>query len=184
MRRLASIASGRRGKWIVIGVWIVVFAALMPLGSKLSDYTVLTVPTNFDEAADWGQNVRDLTGDDANGMQIVLSGDLGFSTDSEEIFADLDATLLLATVALVLVLLGAVYRPHDHGSRRGGADRRPDLVAIDGRARRWAAGADGRGPGARAGARLLDGRLHQRTSRMPSYKAQRGTLASGGPRGR
>jgi RND superfamily putative drug exporter len=73
-------------------------------------FTVLTVPTNFDEAADWGKAVRDTTGEDAGGMQILLTGDLGFSADSEEVFGELDTKLLLATVLLVLFLLGAIYR--------------------------------------------------------------------------
>jgi putative drug exporter of the RND superfamily len=204
LKSVASFVSGRRTKWVVLVVWIVVFAALMPLGSKLSDetrddttsflpasaestdvvhtldddfrsgettqglivyerdggltaadkqtiaadakklealpqselpltrppavpfakgspsqlvspngdlaYTVLTVPTNFDKAADWGENVRDVTGDEAGGMRILLTGDLGFSVDSEEVFADFDTKLLAATVLLVLILLGAIYR--------------------------------------------------------------------------
>ena len=204
MRALASFVSGRRGKWVVLILWIVAFAAMMPLGSKLSDetrddttsflpasaestevvktldedfpsgettqglivyqrdggltaadkqkiaadakaleklpdselpltrppavpfasgsppglvapnrdlaYTVLTVPTNFEKAADWGKNVRDLTGDSADGMRILLTGDLGFSADSEEVFGELDTKLLAATVLLVLFLLGAIYR--------------------------------------------------------------------------
>ena len=60
--------------------------------------------------ADWGENVRDLTGDEADGMRILLTGDLGFSADSEEVFGELDTKLLLATVLLVLFLLGAIYR--------------------------------------------------------------------------
>jgi putative drug exporter of the RND superfamily len=204
VRALASFVSGRRGKWVVLILWIVAFAAMMPLGSKLSDetrddttsflpasaestdvvkildedfpsgettqglivfqrddgltaadkqkiaadakaleklpdselpltrppavpfasgsppglvapnrdlaYTVLTVPTNFDQAADWGKNVRDVTGDSADGMRILLTGDLGFSADSEEVFGELDTRLLAATVLLVLFLLGAIYR--------------------------------------------------------------------------
>ncbi len=204
MRALAQVVTGRRSKWVVIGLWVVVAFALSPVGAKLGDetqddttsflpesaestevvrilddefpagettqglivydrnggltasdkakiaedaralealpdeelpltrppevpfapgsppdlvspdgdlaYTVLTVPTNFDEAADWGKAVRDTTGDQADGMRIFLTGDLGFSVDSEEIFGDLDTNLLLATVALVLVLLGAIYR--------------------------------------------------------------------------
>ncbi|MGH2980600.1 MAG: MMPL family transporter, partial [Solirubrobacterales bacterium] len=202
MRALASTVSGRRGKWLVLAVWVVAVAALMPLGSKLSNatqdetasflpqsseskevvdilnrdfdagetsvgllvyerpggltaadkrviaeqaaeiqrskkidltqspavpftpgappdlvsrngnvaYTVLTVPTNWDKGADWGKAVRDITGDRAGEMRIFLTGDLGFITDSEEVFADLDAKLLLATVLLVLVLLGLIYR--------------------------------------------------------------------------
>jgi RND superfamily putative drug exporter len=74
-------------------------------------YTVLTVPTNFEEQADWGKAVRDATGDRGpDGMRILLTGDLGFSVDSEEIFADLDTNLLFATVLLVLFLLVAIYR--------------------------------------------------------------------------
>jgi putative drug exporter of the RND superfamily len=200
----ASFVTGRRGKWIVLAVWIVLAAAMQPLGSKLSDeteddtqsflpasaestevvkilderfpegettqglivyqrdgglteadrvkivedaaavealseeelplvappvvpftpdaprglvspdgdlaYTVLSVPTDFENQADWGKNVRELTGEEADGMRIILTGDLGFSVDSEEVFGELDTKLLLATVLLVLVLLGAIYR--------------------------------------------------------------------------
>jgi putative drug exporter of the RND superfamily len=204
VRVLASFVAGRRTKWVVLGIWIVLFAALSPVGAKLTDetqddttsflpesaestdvvktldeefpsgettlglivyqrdggltdsdqrtiaaqaqelddlsdeelpltqpptvpfapgsppelvapdeslaYTVLTVPTNFEDSADWGENVRDVTGEESDGMRILLSGDLGFSTDAEEVFADFDLKLLLATVALVLFLLGAIYR--------------------------------------------------------------------------
>jgi RND superfamily putative drug exporter len=203
--RLAAIVTGRRGKWLVLVAWVIAVAALMPLGSQLSDatedetasflpqssestevvnildrefsggetafgllvyerdggltaadrrviarqaeeiqrldergeiqltrepavpfgpgappdlvspngdaaYTVLTLPTIYDKAADWGKAVRDVTGERADGMRIFLTGDLGFITDSEEVFGDLDANLLLATVVLVLVLLGLIYR--------------------------------------------------------------------------
>jgi RND superfamily putative drug exporter len=203
LRRLASIVTGRRSKWLVLVVWVIAAAALGPVGSQLSDeteddtasylpesaestevveildrefaagettfglivyqregsltsadqqviaqdageiqragdeipltrppvvpftkgappdlvsdngdvaYTVLRVPTNFDAAADWGKAVRDITGEEAEGMRIWLTGDLGFSTDAEEVFSDLDARLLGATVLLVLVLLGLIYR--------------------------------------------------------------------------
>jgi RND superfamily putative drug exporter len=200
---LARIVTGRRGKWATLAVWIVAFAALAPLGGKLSDetkddtvsylpesaestevvhildrefaagettiglivyqreggltaadkrliasqaaeirqagervpltrppsvpftpgapselvsangnvaYTVLTVPTDFNKSADWGKEVRDITGENANGMSILLTGDLGFSADAEEIFGDLDTKLLGATVLLVLILLALIYR--------------------------------------------------------------------------
>jgi RND superfamily putative drug exporter len=83
-------------------------AAVSPEGDLA--FTVLTVPTNFEEAADWGENVRDVTGDEADGMEIYVTGDLGFSADAEEIFGELDLKLLAATAALVLFLLGAIYR--------------------------------------------------------------------------
>ena len=83
-------------------------ALVSPDGSLA--YTVLTVPTNYDEQADWGKRVRDLTGEGTDGMRVLVTGDLGFSADSEEVFGELDTKLLLATVLLVLVLLGAIYR--------------------------------------------------------------------------
>jgi RND superfamily putative drug exporter len=204
MRTLANFVTGRRTKWVVLALWILIAFAMAPLGSKLQDlteddtasflpesaeatkvveilddrfkegettaglivyhreggltpadkekiaadagaaaalteeelpliappavpftksaapnsvspegdlaYTVLAVPTSFEDAADWGLNVRDLTGEEKDGMEIYLSGDLGFSADAEEVFGELDAKLLLATVILVLVLLGAIYR--------------------------------------------------------------------------
>jgi putative drug exporter of the RND superfamily len=204
LRALASFVASKRGKWIVLAVWVVLFAALSPIGQQLSDetrddttsflpesaestdvveildeefpggettqgliiyhragglteadraeiaadadeiaalpedeielaqpplapfapgspdrlvapdgdlaYTVLTVPTNFDAAGDWGEAIRDLTGEEVDGMEIYLSGDLGFSADAEEVFGELDLRLLLVTAALVLVLLGAIYR--------------------------------------------------------------------------
>ncbi len=90
------------------------FANDAPKGLVSSDgslaYTVLVVPTDYEDLADWGKLVRETTGDEADGMQIKLSGDLGFQTDFEEVFGDIDTKLLLVTVLLVLVLLGAIYR--------------------------------------------------------------------------
>jgi RND superfamily putative drug exporter len=203
LRAFASVVTGRRGKWLVLLAWVIAFAALMPLGGKLSDeteddtasylpesaestevvhilvrefsagettiglivyqdegglnaadkrtivadahrieaaghkvpltrppavpftpgapadlvspqgdvaYTVLTVPTNFDKSADWGKEIRDITGEQAGSMRIFLTGDLGFSTDADEVFGDLDTKLLAVTVLLVLILLGLIYR--------------------------------------------------------------------------
>ncbi len=226
MSALASFVAGRRGKWVVLAIWIVAFAALAPLGGKLADetqddtqsflpesaestevvkildeefdsgettqglivyqrdggltdadrekiaedaqaldelpdedlplirppvtpfpedqaagqpggdaeaqqaaddatatdaptavspegdlaFTTLIVPTDFEKAADWGQNVRDLVGDESDGMRVLVTGDLGFSTDAEEVFADFDAKLLIASALLVLFLLGVIYR--------------------------------------------------------------------------
>jgi putative drug exporter of the RND superfamily len=205
LRRLASVVTGRRMKWVVLVLWIVAVAALSPLGSKLSDetqddtvsflpesaestevvrilddefpggettqglivyedkggidaadqqriiddaeriqiagqdeipltespqvpfdfgappglvsengevaYTVLTVPTDPEESGDWGKSVREIIEEEpSDGMRALLSGDLGFSTDADEVFGEIDTKLLGATVILVLVLLGAIYR--------------------------------------------------------------------------
>jgi putative drug exporter of the RND superfamily len=73
-------------------------------------YTVVTVPLDFDRVADWGKETRDLVGDGGGGREVYVTGDLGLWADFEEVFGELDTRLLLATVVLVLVLLGAIYR--------------------------------------------------------------------------
>jgi len=72
-------------------------------------YTVVTVPTDFEKMADWGKKARDVVGG-GGGLEVYVTGDLGLNADFEEVFGSLDTKLLGATVLLVLVLLGAIYR--------------------------------------------------------------------------
>ena len=46
----------------------------------------------------------------AAACEVYVTGDLGLQADFEEVFGDFDTKLLLATVLLVLFLLGAIYR--------------------------------------------------------------------------
>jgi RND superfamily putative drug exporter len=74
-------------------------------------YSVLSFPDNNDKLADWGKDLRDIVDRGQRpGLDAYVTGDVGFNTDAEEIFGSLDAKLLLATVLLVLILLGAIYR--------------------------------------------------------------------------
>jgi putative drug exporter of the RND superfamily len=73
-------------------------------------YTVVTIPLDFDKVADWGEESRELIGGGGDGLEVYVTGDLGLWVDFEEVFGELDTKLLLATVLLVLVLLGAIYR--------------------------------------------------------------------------
>ncbi|MCW2998645.1 MAG: hypothetical protein JWN65_2194 [Solirubrobacterales bacterium] len=73
-------------------------------------YTIITVPTDFKKAAQWGKDMRTAVGDGQGARQVYVTGDLGLNADFEEVFGSLDAKLLGATVVLVLVLLGAIYR--------------------------------------------------------------------------
>ncbi len=71
----------------------------------------MTLPENNDKVADWGKDLRKVIDTDVPpGLDVYLTGDVGFNTDAEEIFGSLDAKLLLVTVLLVLFLLGAIYR--------------------------------------------------------------------------
>jgi RND superfamily putative drug exporter len=73
-------------------------------------YSVVAVPDNQDKLADWGKDLRKITDRGSDGLGVYVTGNLGFNTDIEEIFGSVDTKLLLATLLLVLVLLGAIYR--------------------------------------------------------------------------
>jgi putative drug exporter of the RND superfamily len=73
-------------------------------------YTIVTVPLDFDRVADWGEESREVIGGSRDGLDVYVTGDLGLWVDFEEVFGELDAKLLFATVLLVLILLGAIYR--------------------------------------------------------------------------
>ena len=69
------------------------------------------IPLDFDKVADWGKEAREVDRvGRATGLEVYVTGDLGLWADFEEVFGELDAKLLLATVLLVLILLGAIYR--------------------------------------------------------------------------
>jgi len=99
----------------VVAPPVVPFAANAPerLVSPGGDaaYTVVTVPQDFERAADWGTETREIVRRGvAPGFEVYVTGDLGLSADFEEVFGDIDTKVLLVTVILVLVLLGAIYR--------------------------------------------------------------------------
>lgn len=73
-------------------------------------YTVITIPLDFDNVADWGKESREVIGAGADGLDVYVTGDLGLWADFEEVFGELDAKLLLATILLVVLLLLAIYR--------------------------------------------------------------------------
>ena len=83
-------------------------AQLAPNGTLA--YTVIAVPNRDKKLSKWGKKVRSITSSGAGGLKIYVTGDLGFSADFDSVFANFDTKLLFATVALVLVLLLAIYR--------------------------------------------------------------------------
>jgi putative drug exporter of the RND superfamily len=74
-------------------------------------YTVVTTPLDFEEAAGWGKETREIVGSGADGpLEVYVTGNLGFFDDFTEVFESLDVTLVGVTALLVLVLLLAIYR--------------------------------------------------------------------------
>ena len=62
-----------------------------------------------EKLADEGEAAAEALGE-TPGLEVYLSGSLGFSNDSAEVFEGLDTTLLMATATLVLILLLLIYR--------------------------------------------------------------------------
>ena len=97
------------------GPAVIPFAAASPpeLVSPDGDlaYTIVAVPEDNDRLAEWGTNLRGAVHEDSpEGLEVYVSGGLGFNADFEEVFGDLDSKVLLVTVALVVVLLLLIYR--------------------------------------------------------------------------
>jgi RND superfamily putative drug exporter len=113
-QRIVADAKAAEAKLPLVGKPVVPFQPGAPaeLVSAKKDlaYTIVSVPDNNDKLADWGKELRRITGDGAGGRQVWVTGNLGFNTDFEEVFGSVDTKLLLATVLLVLVLLLAIYR--------------------------------------------------------------------------
>ncbi|HEV7459746.1 MAG TPA: MMPL family transporter [Solirubrobacteraceae bacterium] len=73
-------------------------------------YTALSVPDNNKKLATWGKRLKSIVGTGTGSLHVYVTGDLGFNTDADAVFGSIDTQLLLATVVLVLVLLGLIYR--------------------------------------------------------------------------
>ena len=71
----------------------------------------IAVPDDNDKIPQWGKDLRRAVRSGASdGLEVFVTGGLGYNADFEEVFGDIDAKVLGVTVALVLVLLGLIYR--------------------------------------------------------------------------
>jgi putative drug exporter of the RND superfamily len=113
-QKIASDAARAKRTLPLVGPPVVPFQRGSPPQLVSSDralaYSILQLPDDFEKLGDQGKDLRKITGDGQGGLRVYVTGDVGFSADFEDVFGDLDAKLLLATVLLVLVLLGAIYR--------------------------------------------------------------------------
>ena len=92
MRSFASFVSGRRSKWVVLGIWIVVFAGLMPLGAKLADETRDDTTSFLPASAESTEVVRildeDFPGGETTQGLIVYQRDGGLRPADRRTIAD------------------------------------------------------------------------------------------------
>lgn len=112
---IAQDARRAAGAVPVQGAPVVPFAEGSPpeLVSPAGDlaYTVVPVPEDNDRIAEWGTNLRDAVHEQTpQGLEVYVTGSLGFNADFEAVFGDIDLKVLLVTVALVVVLLLLIYR--------------------------------------------------------------------------
>jgi putative drug exporter of the RND superfamily len=94
---------------------VVPFAETSPpeLVSPAGDlaYTVVAVPDDNDRMAEWGTDLRGAVHRQTpDGLEVYVTGALGFNADFEEVFGDIDIKVLVVTVVLVVVLLLLIYR--------------------------------------------------------------------------
>jgi RND superfamily putative drug exporter len=97
------------------GPAVVPFAATSPpeLVSPAGDlaYTIVAVPDDNDRLPQWGTDLRGAVHEETpGGLEVYVTGSLGFNADFEEVFGDIDVKVLLVTVVLVVVLLLLIYR--------------------------------------------------------------------------
>jgi putative drug exporter of the RND superfamily len=85
-------------------------AELVSPGGDLA-YTIVALPDETDRLAKWGTDLRGAVhADTPDGLEVYVTGGLGFNADFEEVFGDIDVKVLLVTVVLVVVLLLLIYR--------------------------------------------------------------------------
>jgi putative drug exporter of the RND superfamily len=111
--RIAADAQRAADALPVIGAPVVPFADTPGLVSPAGDlaYTIVAVPDDNDRMAEWGTDLRQVVhARTPQGLEVYLTGGLGFNADFEEVFGDIDVKVLLVTVVLVVVLLLLIYR--------------------------------------------------------------------------
>ncbi|MEA2393504.1 MAG: putative drug exporter of the superfamily [Solirubrobacteraceae bacterium] len=111
--RIANDARRAAARLPLVSAPVVPFAPGSPPSLVAPDrslaYTIVAVPDDNAKLADWGKELRGVVAG-RDGLQTYVTGALGINADFQEVFGNVDTKLLFATVLLVLVLLGAIYR--------------------------------------------------------------------------
>ena len=84
-------------------------ATVQSQDTQAAFYTI-TLIDHDDDVGDQVATIRDLVNDDDSGLEAKVTGPAGFNKDFMDAFGGLDSTLLLATAAVVAVLLLITYR--------------------------------------------------------------------------
>ena len=125
-RTLAAAVAGRRSRWVVIGVWIVLVAVSAPLSAKLpdvtSDSTAGFVPSDSQSAEASRLLAERFPGGDTSPVLLAYRREGGLSAaDRKEIRRD-------AGLASKVPLTGTPAAPFLPGSPRGLVSKRGDVA--------------------------------------------------------
>jgi len=118
IRLLANVVSGRRSKWVVIGVWVVLLAALAPSGMSLPDVTTDETATaeslpSDSQSHEVSETLQKRFPDGDPLLALAVYKRVGGLTDADKakIGADAGAIAKLDGVARVLAPVGLVAPP-------------------------------------------------------------------------
>ena len=87
-----------------------------PVFSPRGDAAIVVQPVRAPDSGDShafqsaAQEIRDRVSRERGGLSVKMTGGAGFSLDAIKVFNDINGTLLVATAAIVLVLLIVIYR--------------------------------------------------------------------------
>ena len=86
-----------------------------PIFSENGQAALLITPLFIEEGdsdalVDAVKDIRERVHDAPEGLQVEVTGGAGYSADAIEVFSDINSTLLLATLLIVVVLLVFIYR--------------------------------------------------------------------------
>ena len=107
MSALASFVAGRRTKWVVLAIWVVLLVALAPLGSKLADETQDDTASFLPESAESTEVVEILdeefsAGETTQGLLIYYREGGLTPADEDKILEDAEALDALSEEELPL----------------------------------------------------------------------------------
>src|SRR5688500_12109964 len=130
MRRVAAIVSGRRAKWLIVVLWLILVFVAAPLSGKLADETEDETADFLPRDAESKQVLETLEeqfpGGDTENTIVVYRREGGLTPeDRERILQDAEALMGLKTAIEVIPPF-----PPEGGQQQQGRDAGEEIAAV------------------------------------------------------